>query len=530
MAVKKWLYPLIVLALALAVAACAPAAPPSAGEAPSTGQAAAPEPAAPTGPQPGGTLTLSLGNDFVTFDPYFDEENANFKAPIFEAPIRISDDGGFEPWLAESWEMSDDGLTITLHLRQGIKFHNGRELTADDVVWAVERVLDKDKGYHLSDRFTTATGATKIDDYTVAINYSKVANSALDGIARLYILPKEADETVATQPIGTGPFMLEEWVPGDHLTLVKFPDYWREGEPYLDKVIVKPIPDPQSRMVNLLAGSIDGLWGVPLADKAMLEQVEDVVVDESPPGFSFYAFIMNIQEKPFDNQLVRQAMNYAVDRDKINQLAFHGQANMTMLPYAPTSWAYPADLEGFYTFDLDKAKALLAEAGYPDGFQTQMLIRGAAGPYLDMAQVYQQDLAQIGVEMELLPTEIPQYFPKLIGSEFAIVSHGTGEATVDPSGLFEGAACCRPFRNFFGITEDTTWFPEYKALIDKASTSLDQEERKALYHDAVKILLEQGWTIPVAWRQQVYALKSHVQGLRTDLDGQIWLNGVWLSQ
>jgi peptide/nickel transport system substrate-binding protein len=493
---------------------------------------ATPEPTQPpsTEPKPGGTLNMSLGPDFVTFDPYYDETNDTFKVPIFEAPVRISDEGGFEPWLAESYEVSDDGLHITLHMRQNIKFHNGRPLTADDVVWSVQRALDVEKGYHLSDRFTTCTGADKIDDYTVQVNYNKVANSALDGIARLYILPQEADETIGTIPVGTGPFKFVEWVPGDHLTLARFEDYWQEGLPYLDEIVVKAIPDPQARMVNLLAGSIDALWGVPDSDRALLEEAEGVVVDASPPGFSFDAFLMNINVPPFDDVRVRQAMNWAVDRDKINQLAFSGEANMTVLPRAPSSWAYPADLEGYYTYDPEKAKALLAEAGYPDGFKTQMLIRGTSGPYLDMAQVYQADLAQIGVDMELLPTELPQYWPKLIDSEFAIVSHGTGDATVDPSGLFEGAACCRPFRNFFGITDNTTWFPEYQALIEEASSSLDQAQRKDLYHQAISILMEQGWTIPIRWRQQVFALKDYVQGFRTDLDGQIWLNEVWLNK
>jgi peptide/nickel transport system substrate-binding protein len=489
-----------------------------------------PEPTKSTAPKPGGTLTLSLGEDFITFDPYFDETNDFFKVAMFEAPLRISDEGGFEPWLAESYEVSPDGLSVILHMRHGVKFHNGREVKAEDVVWSVERALDTEKGYHLSDRFTTCTGAQALDDYTAQINYSVNANSALDGIARLYLIPKEADETVATVPVGTGPFKFEEWVPGDHLTLVKFDEYWQPGLPYLDKVVVKAIPDVQSRMVNLLAGAIDGLWGVPYSDKKLLQQAEGIVVDQSPPGFGFDAFIMNVNEPPFDDVRVRQAMQWAVDRDKINQLAFSGEATMTMLPRAPSSWAYPQELENYYYYDPEKAKQLLAEAGYPNGFKTQMLISGTGGVYLDMAQVYQQDLAQIGVEMELVPTELPQYWPLLMDSQFAIVSHGTGDATVDPSGLFEGAACCRPFRNFFGITDNTTWFPRYKQVIEQARAEVDQANRKALYDEAIRILEEQAWTIPVQWRRQQFALKTFIKGLRTDLDGQVWLNEVWLDK
>ncbi|MBS1252917.1 MAG: Heme-binding protein A [Anaerolineales bacterium] len=486
--------------------------------------------AAPTEPQYGGTLNLSLGADFVNFDPFYDVQNLEFKAPIYEAPIRLSDEGGFEPWLAEEWEVLDDGKTIRLHLREGVMFHNGREMTAEDVAWSAERAMDQEIGHHLGDRFTTGAGATVVDDYTVDIEYTEITHSALDGIARLYIYPQEAVDTIETVPVGTGPFEFAEWVPGDHLTLTAFGDYWQEGLPYLDEVVVKPIPDPQARMVNLLAGSIDALWFVPLADKALLEEAEDVTVDMSPPGFHFYAFLMNINEEPFDSQLVRQALNFAVDREKINLLAFSGEGNMTVIPVAESSWIYDEDLADYYTFDLDKAQELLAEAGYPDGFETSILIRGASGLYLDMAQVYQQDLAKIGVDIEILPTELPQYWPKLIGSEFTIVSHGTGDATVDPQGLFEGAACCRPFRNFFGITDNDTWFPEYKGLADQAARSQDRAERKELYGQALRIMVEQGWTIPIAWRQQIYAIKDHVHGLRSDMDGQIWLHEVWLSQ
>ncbi len=480
-------------------------------------------------PQYGGTLDLSLGPDFITFHPYFDVSTGQFKPIFFEAPIRISDEGDFEPWLAESWEESEDGLSLTLNLREGIMFHNGREMTADDVVWSVDHARSTEFGHHLSDRFQTTVGAEKVDDYTVKINYSKVGPK-LDGIATMQIFPQEALENIEIMPVGTGPFIFEEWVPGDKLVATRFEDYWQEGLPYLDEVIIKPIPDEQSRMVNLMAGSIDALRGVPLADKELLETAPGIVVSSSPAGFFFYAFIMNINEPPFDNLLVRQAMNYAIDRDKIAQTAFHGAEIPVLEPYPETSWAYREDLADLYTYDPEKAKELLAEAGYPDGFKTSMLIRGPSGPYLDQAQVYQQDLAAIGIEMELLPTELAQYFPLLIGSEFAIASHGTGDATVDASGLFEGAACCRPFRNFFGITDNDTWFPEYAELIEKGSASLDRDERKQYYGDALAIQMEQGWNIPTAWRQEIYAHSDKVHDFRTDMAGNIWLNETWMSE
>jgi peptide/nickel transport system substrate-binding protein len=254
-------------------------------------------------------------------------------------------------------------------------------------------------------------------------------------------------------------------------------------------------------------------------------------VAEAPEGASFFAFLMNINQPPFDNVKVRQAFQYAINRDEIAQTAFHGAAEPFLVPYAKTSWAYAADLETYYTYDPEKAKALLAEAGYPDGFSTEMLIRGTSGLLLDQAQVFQQQLAAIGVQVELIPTELPQYWPQLFDSQFAIVSHNTGDATVDPSGLFEGAACCRPFRNFFGVQDRTDdWFLEYEDVIFQARELTDRTERAALYHRALEILLEQAWTIPTVWNQEVYAHWDYVHDYRTDTDGAIWLHEAYLTK
>lgn len=527
----------LLLMLLLVATACAPTAPATPASPGAEAEA--------TGPKTGGTLTMSLGDDFVTFHPYFDVTNGEFKPQFFEAPIRISDAGDFEPWLAESWEEAEDGLSVTLHLREGIMFHNGRELTADDVVWSVDHARNAEFGHHLSDRFQTATGAEKIDDYTVRINYSERTASQLDGIARLYIFPQEALDSIDIVPVGTGPFKFTEWIPGDSLTIERFEDYWREGFPYLDKVVVKPIPDAQSRLVNLRSNAIDLLYNVPLIDKAALSDEEGMVVGAEPPGFSFYAFIMNINAPPFDDVRVRQAFNYAINRDEIAATAFSGQAETVTVPYPPTSWAFAEDLTTFYTHDVERAKELLAEAGYPDGFSIKLLIRGSGGPHLDQAQVYQQQLAAIGVQAELVPTELPQYWPLLYASEFTIVSHATGDSSVDPSGLFEAAACCRPFRSFFGVqytqeelqkpedqrTERTDeWFVEYRDLINQAREETDREIRRELYHRALEILLEQGWTIPTVWSQSTFAHWDYVENFRTDLDGTLWLGETWLNR
>lgn len=499
----------------------------------------------PTGPIHGGTLRMSLGNDFVTFHPFYEVPNSEFRPQIFEAPIRIGDDGDFEPWLAESWEQAADGLSVTLHLRGGVMFHNGREMTAEDVVWSVNHARDSEVGHHLSARFQTATGATALDRYTVRINYSERSALQLDGIARLYIFPQEALGRIDTVPVGTGPFKFVEWIPGDSLTVERFEEYWREGYPYLDKIVAQPFPVYEARLFNLRTNVLDLLVNVEEEDKALLATEEGMVVGAEPPGFFFYAFIMNINAPPFDNILVRQAFNYAINRQEIANVVFHGQAELITIPYPPTSWAYAKDLATGYRYNPELAKELLAQAGYPDGFSTQMLVHGLESAQMEQAQVFQQQLTAIGVHLDLVPMESEEYWPMLYASNFSIVSHVTGDTSVDPSGLFESAACCRPVRSFFGlqfsqeelqkpeeqrVPRRDAWYVEYRDIINQAREESDRTVRKGLYHRALEIFLEQGWAIPTVWNQSTYAHWNDVQGFRISEDGTIWLGETWLRR
>lgn len=483
----------------------------------------------PGGPRRGGSLILALSEDFTTFHPFYETGARDYKPIFYDPVVRISDAGDIEPWLAESWEINGDNTSITLHLRPGVKFHNGRELKAADVAWSVEQAHDPGLGHQLSARFATVDDAVPLDDYTLRIDYREPTPAMLDGLARLYIYPQEAAPSIDTRPVGTGPFQYSSWIPGDRLTATRFPDYWRRPGPYLSEVILTPLPDLPSRIEALLEGTVDAILDVPLEQKAALAPGEDIVVEANPPGFAFYAFLVNTQAPPFDDVRVRQALNYALDRQKIIDTVFDGQAISLTLPYPTNSWAYAPDLASRYSYNPQRAKALLTEAGFPAGFSTQMLVRGTSGPHLEQARVFQQQLAQIGIVVELQPAAQADYWPRLSQSDFTLVSHTAGDATVDPSGLFESAPCCRAFANFFGIEANTTWFPEFQSVIRQAGAETDRAARKQLYHRALEILVEQGWSIPVAWRQSLHAHHANVVGLRVDMDGLVWLDRTWLK-
>ncbi len=551
------------MALALLLAGCSPAvtpAKPAATEQPPLATAAAPKaaptepatkPAAPSPtakpaadqPKPGGIVETVAESDPADLDGLW---STSILAQVFVNPSYNGllqydplENTKIVPRLAEKWDVSPDGQTITFALRKGVKWHDGQPFTAQDVKKTMDLWQAPPTGkMFLGGPLKQLTKAVDIvDDYTVKVTLQRRSNTYLAFMAAgnigtigpKHILDKQ-NGIMRNTVVGTGPFKYQEGTPGDHLTLVRFPDYWRKGGPYLDKVVITPIPDSQARLVNLQAGSIDALNNVPLADIALLQKTPGINIVRQAPGFSFDAFLFNVSKPPFDNTLVRQALNYAVDREKLRNLAYHDLGITTTLPLPPTSWAYPQDLANRYPFDLAKAKELLTQAGYPNGFAAQLTVRGTGGVALDAAQIWQEDLAKIGVKLAIVPTELPQYWPKLYASEFEIVSHGTGDSSADPSGIFQGAACCRPFRNFFKITENKDWFPKYKSIIEQAESELDQAKRKTLYHDAMAIFVEQGWTIPLGWTQNTRASKDSVRDIHVDMGGHIWLNEAWLSK
>jgi peptide/nickel transport system substrate-binding protein len=478
----------------------------------------------------GGTLTLSLGPDFTTLDPYYDNENVEFKPQMFDSVLRRAPDGSkYLPWLAESWTDSADGKSLTLKLHSGVKWHNGRALTADDIVWSVQYAMDATIGHARSDDFATADSVAKVDDLTVQINYKSIDPSRYNALASLFVFPKENLNDVATKPIGTGPFKFQEWVSGDHLTIVKNPDYWREGEPYLDKLVVKPLPDDQSRMANLQSGAIDLLMGVPLAQVTSFKSNKAFGTYTEPPGALIYVVMINIKVAPFDNKLVRQAMMYCLNRDSIGKTAMHGVGTPALLPFPPSSWAYDDTLAHQYKYDINKAKDLLKQAGFPNGVKGQMKIRGTTGIYVDIAQAYQADLAKAGIQIDLLPMENAAYFNDLLASNFTMVMHQTGTTDLDPNGVYVQAACCRPFHNFMGITDNKDWFPQYEALVYQARDTVDQAQRKALYKQVLTIFEDEAWIIPIYFSQNTWAFKKELVGFLCDLAPFLWLNQAYLN-
>jgi peptide/nickel transport system substrate-binding protein len=510
------------------VSACAP--PPA--PAPSSGQPGAavqPTAAAPTGPKKGGTL-VTTANGELTFDPYFNIGTAGQSYHFFSSLFDYRGANPYEPnpQLAAKWEETDKTLTITI--KQSVKFHNGREIVAQDIVDNIARAKDKSLGHYLFNAFDPSVdGAEATDKYTVKITYKKTYPVKLQDLAPLYIIPKEAMADVVRNPVGSGAFKFGGYTPGDKMELTPFADFWEKGKPYVDKVTVKIIADPQARLANLLSGSVDIIDRLPLSDVTRLKAEGKVQIVSSPPGGTWFANVLNCAKKPYDNKLVRQAINFSIDRDKINKLAYFDLAPITQTRYLPADPWYHEKADKFYKFDLQRAKQLLEQAGYGSGFKTSLAVSEAVLPGSKaMAQVWAQDLEKIGVKMEVIEREQAPFYDEYFAGNYEIQAYGLGDGLLDPATALAGNSATRLENNKANI-QTLPNFAEYKKLVEEGTSSVDFKKRKPIYDKIQEMWAEEGYVIITAFWLSFTALSKRAKGYKIPGDRRPFLSDVWID-
>ena len=368
----------------------------------------------------GGAITVTYNSDVSTLDPAigYDLQNWSMINSLFDGLMDyVPGTTEVRPGLAERYEMTPDGLTYTFYLRPGVKFHNGREMTADDVKYSLDRVTNPAtqspgawffaaiEGFDAwqGGTATDLSGVTVVDPLTVQIKLSRPNATFLQVMALNFagVVPKEAvTEDFGRNPVGTGAFKLAEWTIGQRVVLERNADYWREGLPYLDSVTFEVGQAPVVALLRLQNGEVDLLGdGIPpanfvevMGDPAQADRV-------SIGGQLHTAYVtMNVNIAPFDNVLVRRAVNMAINKDRIVQV-INGRAKPANQVLPPLMPGYDPEFEG-YAFDPEAAKALLAEAGLPDGFETDLYVSNT-DPNPRIAQAIQQDLANIGIKVRL---------------------------------------------------------------------------------------------------------------------------------
>ncbi len=346
-------------------------------------------------------------------------------ANVFEGLTRFGPNGEILPGLAESWEIAPDGLSWVFNLREGVTFHDGLPLTAEDVVFSFDRAMAEESTNAQKQLFAGINEVTAIDDATVEIGLDAVNGSLLFNLAwgdAVIVSPASA-ETNATNPVGTGPFRFSNWVQGDRVELVRNDDYWGEA-PALEKVTFKFISEPTAAFAALMAGDVNAFPVFPAPENLAQFEADPrfSVIVGSTEGETILA--MNNAREPFDKLEVRRAVAQAVDRQAIIDGAMFGYGTPIGSHFAPHHPAY-VDLTAMSSYDPEAARALLAEAGYPDGFSTTLHLPPPSYARRG-GEIVAAQLREIGIEAEIVNVEWAQWLEQVFkGKDFGltIVSH-----------------------------------------------------------------------------------------------------------
>jgi peptide/nickel transport system substrate-binding protein len=463
-------------------------------------------------PRHGGTMRVSLHRDLTGIDPHAGRGVTAFSVQgnVYDPLLEYSPDGDIAPCLAHSWE-TEDSQTWIFHLEEGVTFHNGEPFTADDVIYTFDQILDEDYGAVRRAELIRMESYEAIDDYTVEITLSEpyatlpavLANDTSAMISRNW----DGDYTQETN--GTGAFMLDSFEPDVLYMLVKFEDHWREDRPYVDAVEVRPIEDTNARINALLSGEID-----------FTEYVEYQFFDEieADDRFVLYAegwevFVcarFNETEAPVDDHLVRQALNYATDRDALVSLVSGDRGlSQTAALITPDSPWFIEEHDGHWYYDPDLALELLQEAGYDDFSDLSLHVESTGdGSHFDMAEVVTQQWENLGINVEWTIIDGPTRDEKRRTGEYQIMFDGLGAPWPDPDF----------YTTYFGTggaahAAGTGYSnPELDELLDQARQVADDDERKELYRQVEEIVLEDANFVFGYWRPHGEAGWNYVHG------------------
>ena len=479
--------------------------------------------------QPAGTLLVGLVAEPVNLDPpqVTDLNSLRVARRIVETLVTFPEESTqIVPGLAESWTISKDGLSYTFKLRKGVKFHDGTPFNAEAVKFSIERQFNPEHPANKLGKYPFANfffGNVKaveaMDDSTVRFVLKEPRASFLavltSGAASI-VSPTAVRKWGADyplNPVGTGPFRYVSWQRGQQVVLEKNPDYWK-GAVKLDRVVYRPIVEDQARLTELMTGAVDLIVGVPPDFVGQLEGSPKVSIAKQVGAHVWYLGINN-QKKPFDDKRVRQALNYAVNKDAIVKDVLKGTGAVSKGPVLPNTWGADAALKA-YPYDPQKAKQLLAEAGYPNGFSTTLWVpesgSGMQSP-VAMSTVMQSNLKAVGVNVALQTMEWGAFLAKLRSQEQELFALSWMAGTEDPDMVM------------YPLLHSSQWTPNgpnralykntrFDELLTQARLVTDQAERAKLYREAQKILVEDAPWIFVDHEVQISASSKRVQGFK----------------
>jgi len=398
-------------------------------------------------------------------------------ANVFEGLTRIASDGAVQPGLAENWVISDDGLTYTFELREGVTFHDGTTLDAGDVVFSLDRARGEASVNAQKALFEPIESVEQMDELTVEITLSRPAGDFLYnmGWGDAVIVAPESAETNKENPVGTGPFRFAEWQKGAAVTLERFDGYWGEA-PALEQVTIRFIPDPAAATAALLAGDVQAFPNLPTPESIPQFEADPrfEVVIGSTEGETILS--TNNAKAPFDDIRVRQAIAHAIDRQAIIDGAMFGLGTPIGSHFAPHHPAY-MELVETYPYDPERARELLAEAGHGDGISATLKLPPPSYARRG-GEVIAAQLREVGIDLEIIPVEWAQWLEQVFTNtdyDLTIVSH------TEPNDI--GIYAREDY--YFNYDND-----DFDAVIEELSVTAGEDARYELFRKAQQIIAE----------------------------------------
>lgn len=460
-------------------------------------------------PVKGGEITIGIAQDLDdSLDPHQTVAAGTREVlfNIFEGLVKPNSDGEMIPAVAEKYTLSEDGTTYTFTLREGVKFHNGQTVTAEDVVYSINRCAAVPEGQEkpLVAAFSAVKSVEALDEKTVAVT---IAQRDLEFISYMTAAIIPADyENQDTAPVGTGPFKFVSRTPQQDFVMERFEDYW--GAPaWLDKVTYKICENADALVMNLNGGSIDLCAHLTSAQASQLNQNFQVLEGTMNLVQAIY---LNNQAKPFDNQLVRQALCYAIDRQGIMDMVAdgHGTAVGSSIYPAFTKYFLP-ELVDKYPHDVAKAKELLAQAGYPDGFDMTISVPNNYQPHMDTAEVVAEQLREAGIRVTIQPVEWSTWLDTIYnGRQFQATVVGVDAANMTARAMLER------FTSDYGKNFINYNNPAYDALFQKAINAQDEAGQTDLYKQMETMLADTAANVYIQDLCDLVAMRQDLGGLK----------------
>jgi peptide/nickel transport system substrate-binding protein len=479
--------------------------------------------AAPAGISRGGRLTQAFPLKISSLDPVrgnaFSSEG-NVILAIYERLLRADETGSYVPELATSWEVTDDKMHITFQLRKNVLFHDGTAFNAQAAKFNLDRLMDPQDATQVYRLFTAMDSVDVVDEYTVRINLKQPSADIFTALAYkggCMVSPaakRQYGEDYPLHPVGTGPFKFVEWVPGDHVLVVKNDMYWDVGEdgkplPYLDEILFRVINDDSVRLIELQTGNIDIMAAVPSESLGFVRDDPNLDLVKIPHSY-IYRLYLNMRKPPFDNLKVRQAVNFAIDREAMAETLLPGSGFVIPFYILPEQNEY-SDYTP-YSYDPAKAKRLLAEAGYPSGLNVSLMLISRE-PDVTIAPVVQSYLEAIGIKTKIEVLERLMYVDRAVAGNFDM-----SMALMDVPKPSLQLAFQEQLGSNSPINRAAWKNSEFDALLEELSVTFDPEERKRIIQEMQKVCLDDAGQTLMFSRANFLGKQKTVEGYTFEME------------